>query len=1417
MPPKPDVGIARPRFDQDGSRHLLNLSLSGPDAIAAPGLEPLFLQPPRLGVESAWFGHVPFAHWLVAVARPRLFVELGTHNGASYLSFCEAMARFSPHGRAFAVDTWEGDEHAGRYSDEVYWDLRRFHDGRYSGFSELLRCRFDEALPYFADGSVDVLHIDGLHTYEAVRADWLSWQPKLSERAVVLFHDINVRERDFGVWRLWDELSADFPHFAFFHEHGLGMLACGEDAPALVAELCALADERAMGAVRQRFAFLGERWVQANEGLQAVRRLQKSEAALAGATAEIEGLHATEDRLQHSLDERTATLGAADATVATLSARSAELQERATVLEAAAQANRADFERAKRSAAEAQHALAAREAELASANAARSAEYEAARAELAALNHAHQTVIGSPAWRATSPIRKLGERFPGLSRRMVGVAANSAAAVRGELPARLRLRRQVRADADILLASKLFDRDTYLNCYPDVAQSGADPLWHYIWSGCREGYNPHPLFDSAFYLRRHPEVAASGVNPLAHYLREGAAAGYDPHPLFDTNFYSARATDVPANALLHYLETGAVRSFDPNPYFDASLYWNEYLRGQDSSLDPLSHYVLLGGALGYDPHPDFDTDWYAARYAVPAGTNPLAHFLETGRSLGSFPCLLAEHLGGAIPPVAFTAARPPVVSIIVPVYGRSCDTLRCLAAVMTASGDAIPYELIVIDDRPERPISDRLDRVPGLHLMRNTENLGFVRSCNRATRHASGRYLLFLNNDTTVHPGWLAPMLRLAEADARIGMVGAKLLNRDGTVQEAGGIIMRNGWGLPYGKGDDASKPQYNFVREVDVVVGACMMIRRSAWNTIGGFDDDFAPAYYEEFDFAFALRNRGWRVMYQPASVVTHFDSASYGVAERDRQSTINHARFCGRWAQALADRPTPETPSYLARERPMPGHILIVDDRVPEPDKHAGAIATFDWLRLLRSEGFRVTLYPHDRRGPDPYTARLQQLGIEVLFGDIDARDWIRENGPYLDWVWLARPAVAEPLLDAVRDHAGGRLIYYTHDLHFLREQRRAELTGEDEHREDAWRLRGIERDIFRRARLVLSPSADELPVIESLVPGVAARSIPLYSITPAVDAAHGAADFAERSVVLFVGGYDHVPNVDAARWLAAEIMPLVWAAVPDAVLVLAGGKPPVALTALAEARVEVPGWLPDLAPLYRRARLTLNALRFGAGVKGKIIASLQAGVPVVTTTVGNEGLGLRQGEDALVGDTAAALAEHAITLLRDPALCACLAEAGLARAESAFGEFTLRQALLTAVERDVCPVCGRFAHAPTPVLICESCGAGPGERALADTALAPFRAANIASVREASCSLGRAAMPGGPLTDALGRRDAAPLDILILAGVGEDLAAEAGLMRTGGRLIMPALGQAAPPGWVAHRRSGRATLEMTKSMPK
>ena len=884
--------------------------------------------------------------------------------------------RFGGDGRAFAIDTWAGDDHAGLYDEFVYWEWRRFHDDRYGGFSELLRCTFEQALPYFSERSVDLLHIDGLHTYEAVSADWELWQPKLSERAVVLIHDTNMRERGFGVWRLWDELRAQYPHFEFVHGHGLGVLAYGGETPAAVRELVALREPRAIGAVRQRFALLGERWVEADQRRGNIAAQQKAEAALAGATLELAAAAAERERLETSERNLLAALAAADEAVAEARAEQTVLADLQTKLEIALANADAEVANLRQRVADQEFEAERLRAELAAPSAAATEltrlqqAFAAQSGELAGLRRHLHAIVSSPAWRATAPARRLGERFPGIARRATTAAALGAATLSGKLPGQLRLRRQIRDDAKVLAATALFDPAFYLARYPDVAGSGSDPLWHYIWAGATSGYDPHPLFDSQWYLARHPELAGR-VNPLAHYVREGAGAGHDPHPLFDTAFYVAQAPEAEGNALIHFIQTGAAQGLDPNCLFDTDAYWDEYLRGGDLAHDPLSHYVLHGAAAGCDPHPLFDTDWYAATYMDGAAGNPLAHYFRDGKARGHAPCLLLAQSAEDPPPLGFAAQANPVVSIIISAYGRLFDTLRCLTSIMVNSGTEIDYEVIVADDRPEAPIARRLRPIPGLRVVSNPRNLGFLRSCNKAAGLASGRYLLFLNNDTSVHPGWLAPLVQLAEADPRIGIVGAKLLNADRTIQEAGGIMHRNGWGFPYGRGSAADRPEYGFVREVDVVIGACMLVRTTAWEAAGGFDDRYAPAYYEEFDLAFALREIGWRVMYQPASEVTHFDASSYGAADRDRQSTVNHAKFCAKWSKALATQPPTNAPLYLARERPVFGHILVVDDRVPEPDKHAGAMATFDWLRILREIGLRVTFAPHDRARPEPVHA--------------------------------------------------------------------------------------------------------------------------------------------------------------------------------------------------------------------------------------------------------------------------------------------------------------------------------------------------------------------------------------------------------------------------------------------------------------
>ena len=221
--------------------------------------EPLTWPSLRATKESAWHGHVSFAHWLVSEMRPSKVVELGSHNGVSYAAFCNAVRRNNLATRCYAVDTWQGDEQAGFYGNEVYRDLLAANEARFADFSTLMRCFFDEAVTQFPDGSVDLLHIDGLHTYEAVKHDFETWRPKLSSRAVVVFHDTEIRDRGFGVHKFWSELTRLHPSFNFLHSAGLGVLAVGPHVPGPVFELANQRHTGAEAAVQQRFVASSDR------------------------------------------------------------------------------------------------------------------------------------------------------------------------------------------------------------------------------------------------------------------------------------------------------------------------------------------------------------------------------------------------------------------------------------------------------------------------------------------------------------------------------------------------------------------------------------------------------------------------------------------------------------------------------------------------------------------------------------------------------------------------------------------------------------------------------------------------------------------------------------------------------------------------------------------------------------------------------------------------------------------------------------------------------------------------------------------------------------------------------------------------------------------------------------------------------
>jgi hypothetical protein len=224
--------------------------------LAHPVLDPLFW-PPVIDKVGPWTGHIPFAHWLICTMRPRLVVELGVYAGTSYTAFCQAVKSMHLPTRCYGIDTWEGDEHAGYYAENIYNELYTLNDEEFSNFSTLMRTTFDQALPSFEDATIDLLHIDGRHTYDDVKHDFSTWLPKLSDRGVVIFHDTEERRTDFGVWKFWSELKVQYPNFSFLHSHGLGVLCVGAQIAPGVAELASGLSYSQISLVQERFRLLG--------------------------------------------------------------------------------------------------------------------------------------------------------------------------------------------------------------------------------------------------------------------------------------------------------------------------------------------------------------------------------------------------------------------------------------------------------------------------------------------------------------------------------------------------------------------------------------------------------------------------------------------------------------------------------------------------------------------------------------------------------------------------------------------------------------------------------------------------------------------------------------------------------------------------------------------------------------------------------------------------------------------------------------------------------------------------------------------------------------------------------------------------------------------------------------------------------
>ncbi|NBD16165.1 MAG: glycosyltransferase [Cyanobacteria bacterium] len=601
--------------------------------------------------------------------------------------------------------------------------------------------------------------------------------------------------------------------------------------------------------------------------------------------------------------------------------------------------------------------------------------------------------------------------------------------------------------------------------------------------------------------------------------------------------------------------------------------------------------------------------------------------------------------------LTFSQPEEPLVSIILILYNRAELTLQCLRSLVIASTNPKhPCEIIVVDNASQDTTRLLLDRTSGLIRINNNENLHFLAAVNQASKVAKGNYLLLLNNDAQILPGTLSAAINTYCSADDIGAVGGKIILLDGTLQEAGSIIWNDGSCLGYGRGENPFDFPYMFQRNVDYCSAAFLLTERRLFLEMGGFDEDYKPAYYEETDYCLRLWEQGKRVVYEPNATVVHFEFGS----SQSNHSAINLQKahqsiFTQKHSQQLANyhwSPTPEN-TFLARTRsPLSCRVLFIDDRVPHAFLGSGFPRARDILQALVTLNYSVTFYPltfPQENWTEVYQDIPKVVEVVLNQGIGGLEKFLHDYARFYDLILISRPHNMEILNPILKRYPqwfeNTRIIYDAEAIYALREVSQREVKGKKVSQDEVDLLVKAEIKLAEKADVIVAVSEREQERFTEM--GLSS----VYTLGHTVDLMPTPKKFEERVGIVFVGAIHEInsPNADSVFWFVEEILPLLKEKIgKELKFTIVGFNQCQEIWNLQSDSLQVLGQVESLQEIYNCAKVFVAPTRFAAGIPFKVHHAASYGLPIVTTSIIASQLGWQDRQEILVGDDALTFAE-------------------------------------------------------------------------------------------------------------------------------------------------------------------------------